>query len=118
MASNSLQNIKTFKSSFNSLTVTPNIFTGNTSLEKFEANMPLLTNGYEMFANCSALTTFKGDLDNIVSAERMFYNTSLIKFEGNLESLVNCNDMFSGCITLTDFISPKLTSLINGDGMF
>lgn len=38
---------------------------GSESLTSWSGNLPLLTSSYEMFADCSNLTTFNGDLSNL-----------------------------------------------------
>ena len=118
---------------------------GSESLTSWSGNLPLLTSSYEMFADCSNLTTFNGDLSNLTkdagvsgrievhayeyeSGENIYeeYNMSQGMFEGchnlnsietNLNSLTHGGCMFSNCTSLTQWNIP-LPALTHGEGMF
>ena len=84
----------------------------------WNSNIPTLIDGTSMFANCSNLTSFTGDLSALTTCNEMFSNcTSLTSFKGDLSSLTNGQSMFNGCSKLTTFTSD-LSSLTNGYWMF
>lgn len=118
---------------------------GSESLTSWSGNLPLLTSSYEMFADCSNLTTFNGDLSNLtkdagisgymdISAQLYesgdyIYETydmtqgmfegcyNLTSIETNLDSLTHGGCMFKDCTNLTHWDIP-LPALTHGEGMF
>ena len=76
-----------------------------------------LTKGYYMFNQCENLTTFSSDLSSLQDGHWMFSGTSLTSFSGDLSNLVNGYEMFAYCENLTSF-SSDLSSLEDGQGMF
>ena len=92
----------------------------NTDIVSGTWNKPLydLEDGYDMFYECSNLTTFISDLSSLTNGYCMFQRCSnLTTFTSNLSSLNNGYCMFQRCSNLTTFISD-LSSLNNGSGMF
>lgn len=57
-----------------------------------------MTNGYMMFYNCTALTSFSSDLSSLTSGSEMFSNChGLTSFTSDLPSLTDGNRMFHLC---------------------
>ena len=76
----------------------------------------MIKDGSYMFIS-TPLTSFSGDLSNLVDGFYMFYYTALTSFSGDLSSLVNGTYMFSDSASFTSF-SGNLSSLTNGTSMF
>ena len=117
----------------------------NTALIEWDSDLSSLTNGYEMFAGCTALENFTADMRSLKSipvyASGIFTNctslknvdidlssctgamsmfsgcTNLEKFSGNLDSLLDAQWMFSGCSNFSSF-NADVPSLTSGGGMF
>jgi hypothetical protein len=69
-----------------------------TNLESFVGDMPNLTDGTDMFKNCSKLATFVGDLSAMTDGTSMFQGCTLLTtFIADLSSLTNGENMFDGC---------------------
>lgn len=88
-------------------------YNGDTVFANIQTEM--IKNGRYMFSG-APLTSFSGDLSNLVYGLRMFYDTSLTSFSSDMDSLVNSNFMFRST-PLTSF-RGDLSSLVNGSNMF
>ena len=88
----------------------------DTSLTSFSGDLSNLVNGDSMFFNTS-LTSFSGDLSSLVNGSYMFNSSSLASFSGDLSNLVNGFEMFHYSSSLASF-SGDLSSLVNGSYMF
>ena len=64
-----------------------------------------LTDGYNMFKDCSNLTSFSSDLSSLTNGWNMFYGCPLTSFSSNLSSLTDGYCMFYNCTALTSFSS-------------
>ena len=87
----------------------------SSSLTSFSGDLSNLVNGYNMFSHTS-LTSFSGDLSNLVNGSSMFYSSSLTSFSGDLSSLVDGSVMFRD--TSLKSFSGDLSSLVDGTVMF
>ena len=77
-----------------------------------------LTDGENMFYECSTLTTFSSDLSNLTKGLWMFQEcNNLASFSVNLFSLTTGESMFDSCDNLTSF-SSDLSSMTVGHEMF
>ena len=95
-----------------------NMFHNCSNLTTFSSNLSSLEYGYYMFMGCSALTTFDADLSSLMKCEQMFWGCSnLTSFSSDLPSLTEGQYMFIGCSALTSF-SSDLSKLTNGYNMF
>ena len=108
-------------------------------LTEWTTPLPNLVVGSGMFATCSSLKSFSGNLNSLQTADSMFestslelfaidlpflelgsamfVNSSLKKFSGQLPRLTDGIAMFNNCTSLTSFTSA-LPSLANGIVMF
>lgn len=95
------------------------LFQDNLNLNvDWEISLPNLTNGSYMFAYCTELKSFSGDLSNLENGEEMFGSCeSLTSWTVELPNLTNGSYMFSCCYGLTSW-TVELPNLENGDGMF
>ena len=99
--------------SLNWVTNGRNMFQNCSNLASFSSDLSSLTNGKNMFSGCSNLTSFNGDLSNLTDGSGMFYDCSnLASFNGDLSSLTNGTQMFYYCKNLTSF-TGDLSSLTN-----
>ena len=94
------------------------IFAGS-NIKSFSSDLSSLTNGYQMFVDCSYLTTFSSDLSSLTNADYMFYNcTSLTSFDSDLSKVADGRYMFYNCYNLTPEFYDDLSKLKNADYMF
>ena len=85
-----------------------------TALTSFSSNLSSLTDGSSMFYSCSKLNTFNSDLSKLTDGSSMFCTChKLFSFNFDLPSLTNGREMFMYCINLTSF-SSDLSSLTDG----
>ena len=71
------------------------MFKDCTALTTFSSGLPKLTNGYDMFASCANLTSFSSDLSSLTNGGNMFYGCySLKSFNSDLSSLTDGTYMF------------------------
>ena len=102
----------------NSITNGTNMFNNCTNITTFTSDLSSLTNGSSMFYYCKLITTFTSDLSSLTNGSRMFYSCEqLTTFTSDLSSLVDGSSMFSYCSKFTTFTSD-LSSLTNGSNMF
>jgi hypothetical protein len=100
------------------LTNGSNMFRQCSNLTSFTSDLSSLTDGSYMFRQCSNLTSFNSELPSLTSGNNMFMVCpKLTLFTSDLPSLTNGQQMFGGCSNLTSFNS-NLSSLDNGGGMF
>lgn len=93
-------------------------FERHTNIVSVEGGKITNTNGNDMFAECTSLTTFSSDLSDLMESNYMFWGcTSLKSFTSGLKSLKSGGAMFFGCTSLSSF-SGDLGSLTNGWKMF
>lgn len=94
-----------FKHPLTSLVIGDGLFADNSTITKFESNLPNLTYAESMFSGCTALTSFNvglHNLSNLVTGTDMFKGcTNLVSFNGNLSSLSSASGMFAGCNNLS-----------------
>lgn len=94
-----------FKHPLTSLVIGDSLFADNSTITKFESNLPNLTYAESMFSGCTALTSFNVglyNLSNLVTGTNMFNGcTNLVSFNGNLSSLSSASGMFAGCNNLS-----------------
>lgn len=94
-----------FKHPLTSLVIGDRLFADNSTITKFESNLPNLTYAESMFSDCTALTSFNVglyNLSNLVTGTNMFNGcTNLVSFNGNLSSLSSARGMFTGCNNLS-----------------
>jgi hypothetical protein len=110
--------MSSFSADLSSLTNGADMFYDCSELERFYSNAKKITNGEGMFYNCSALTTFNTDLSSLTNGDRMFCKCIELKtFYNDLPSLTDGDYMFDSCTSLTSF-SSDLSSLTNGRYMF
>lgn len=90
-------------------------FINDDSIVVFSENLPVLTDGTDMFFN-SSIEFFSGDLSSLIDGSYMFSNTPLKSFTGCLRNL----DKGKGMFTLTHITSfdENLSKLSNGSYMF
>jgi hypothetical protein len=95
------------------------MFRDCTSLETFESDLSSLSNGSDMFENCTSLTTISvNNLDKLFSGIMMFYGCSALEtFDIDLPTADRANYMFCSCSNLKSFNSD-LSSLKHGSYMF
>lgn len=111
-----------------------NMFFNCRKLSEFSCkSLSSLENGYQMFCCDTTILTsdlpdgltsnahlksFNYDMDNLISAERMFHGqTSLIQFKSKMPSLVYAEGMFKDAQQLTSFTS-NISNLKDGTQMF
>ena len=100
------------------LTNGTNMFLECSNLTSFSAGLPSLTYNEGMFQNCSNLTSFTSDLSSLIESYNMFESCSkLSSLSSDLSSLICGHYMFYDCVELSSF-SSSLSSLIQGQGMF
>jgi len=88
----------------------------DTLLTSFSGDLSNLINGDFMFNGCTFLTSFDNDLSNLTTGNSMFYDTNLTSFFSTLSSLISGTYMFQ-YTPLTLFLGT-LSSLTNGSAMF
>ena len=87
-------------------------------ITSWDIPLPELTDGSDMFNECSSLMSFTGELPALTNGYYMFYDcTSLMNFTSELPTLTSGIYMFKNCIALTSFMK-NLSALVNGVGMF
>ena len=92
------------------------LFYNCTALTSFSGDLSNLVNGRSMFMNCTNLTSFNGDLSNLVNGRSMFHTTKLTQFSGDLSNLENGTGMFN--YAPLESFSEDLSSLTIGSYMF
>lgn len=111
-----------FNSNLNSLINGDMMFYGTENLTTFNVNMPSLTSALGMFMS-SNITTFKSNMPSLkigcfYLGFGMFNSCAqLSSFEGDMHNLINGDMMFQGCNKLSSFKS-NLSSLLLGRHMF
>ena len=99
--------------SLNWLTNGQNMFASCSNLTSFSSNLSSLKKGLKMFKDCINLTTFSSDLSSLTDGDSMFSGCDrLTSFNSDLSSLTKGYSMFSGCDILTSFTSD-LSSLVD-----
>lgn len=110
--------LERFESDLPALTNGESMFNSCSSLRSFTGNLPELTNGSYMFRDCYNLMSFESDLPELTNGYFMFYNCrNLMSFESDLPSLTTGSGMFQGCSLMTGY-PGDLSSLSDGSNMF
>lgn len=120
-------------------------YAGNRSLKYFNASLPNLTTGVEMFKGCTALSAVekgeRGTMAALNNATSMFEGSGIVKggivpiqggnatamykncknltlFNANTITNVNCDSMFEGCSNLNKMISSGYLTIASAIKMF
>lgn len=91
------------------------------SLTTFEADLPKLTDGNEMFYKCTALTSFKSDMPNLEIMTSMFDTCKkLSSFDSSptLNAVTNADFAFYECYELPKFNCSEMNALTSAKSMF
>lgn len=96
------------------------MFQNCSAFTTFSSDLSNLTNGFQMFEGCSNLSTFKcGDLSNLTNGSYMFYGCSnLSSFNYDVHNLTDASNMFCDCTNLSSFNCTNLSIVEYTNYMF
>lgn len=99
--------LKLFKGALPSLREAQDMFAWCSALTSFVSDTPLLKYGARMFLACRRLKVFDSDLSSLQEGESMFYECeSLEHLRTNLPALNKAHSMFNRCSSLKAFEVP------------